>query len=212
MAQDFSVQVSDGHYDFMRYAAKPRFCSYWHQINEVAALQPKTLLVIGKGDGIVTDVIRRACPGIEITTFDYDASLCPDIVGDIRSISDTVIGTYDCILCCQVLEHVPFSHFSDILSQFAALSENVIISIPCQCRTFGFSLDLPKLHISKVWHPEKLLRTHVFDGQHYWEAGTRGYGKRTVKAAILEHFAIRTSYHVPEKPWHLFFVLKRNHG
>lgn len=212
MAEDYSVQVSDGHYDFMSYAAKPRFCSYWHQINEVAALRPKTLLVIGNGDGIATDVIRRACKGIEITTFDFDASLSPDIVGDICSIGKSVQGTFDCILCCQVLEHVEYKYFSDILRQFAAISENIVMSIPCQCRTFGFALDLPKLHVSKFWYPQKLHKTHVFDGQHYWEAGTRGYSKRRVEAAITEWFDIRSSYHVHEKPWHLFYILKRKNG
>jgi len=209
MAQDYSVQVSDGHYDFMRYAAKPRFCSYWHQISEVAALAPKTLLVIGKGDGIVTDIIRRACEGIRITTFDYDASLSPDIVGDICTIGETVQDHFDCILCCQVLEHVEYKHFSDILRQLATLSDHVVMSIPCQCRTFGIQLDLPKLHVGKFWYPEKLHKTHVFDGQHYWEAGTRGYSKKKIAAAISEHFAIQKSFHVPEKPWHLFYILKK---
>ena len=84
MAEELRVQVAREHYDFRSYAAKPRFCSYWHQVDEVLAFRPETLLLIGGGDGLVAGILRQACPALSITTFDFDAALSPDIIGDIR--------------------------------------------------------------------------------------------------------------------------------
>ena len=212
MAEDSRVQVTEGHYDFSKYVAKPRFCSYWHQIDEVLRIRPGTLLVIGKGDGIVTDILQKACPTLRITTFDFDPALCPDITGDVRTILESAPGPYDCVLCCQVLEHVPYEHFGPILSQLAAIAPHVVLSIPCQCRTFGLALDLPKLHVRRFFHPQKLRMDFAFDGQHYWEAGTKGHAKRDVEAILRECFTVKSSYHVPEKPWHLFYILERKNG
>lgn len=212
MAEELRVQVAREHYDFRSYAAKPRFCSYWHQVDEVLAFRPETLLLIGGGDGLVAGILRQACPALSITTFDFDAALSPDIIGDIRSIGETVGQQYDCILCCQVLEHVEFRYFGPILAQLADIAPHVVLSIPCQCRTFGFSLDLPKLHIGKKWYPEKRRMEFAFDGQHYWEAGTKGHSKRAVETLLRERFVIKNSYHVPEKPWHLFYILERRDG
>ena len=77
MAEELRVQVAREHYDFRSYAAKPRFCSYWHQVDEVLAFRPETLLLIGGGDGLVAGILRQACPALSITTFDGESESTP---------------------------------------------------------------------------------------------------------------------------------------
>lgn len=205
-----NLQVDASHYAFGRYAAKPRFCSYWHQVDEVTALHPESLLLIGPGDGIVPDLIRKTAPDIRITTFDFDPELKPDITGDVREIGSQVgKDSFGCVLCSQVLEHLPYEDFVPVLKAFSAIAPKLVLSIPCQYRELRFRLDLPKIHIDKVKYLELSGVTFTFNGEHYWEAGTKNYPLGKVREDIDSVFRIKKEYRVPEKPWHMFFVLER---
>jgi hypothetical protein len=48
-----SVQVRASHYDFANYVSLSRWTSYWHQIVETIAFNPKTVLIVGSGDNVV---------------------------------------------------------------------------------------------------------------------------------------------------------------
>jgi hypothetical protein len=62
------------------YETKGRFCSYWHQVDEVRKAIPnpeagKKVLIIGKGSGIVDGFLSRL--GYCVETLDIDQSLNP---------------------------------------------------------------------------------------------------------------------------------------
>lgn len=47
------------HYkDFARYVKKPWWMSYWHQVNEVLATRPDSVLLIGIGNGIIPTLLQ----------------------------------------------------------------------------------------------------------------------------------------------------------
>lgn len=50
-------QVEPDHY-YDNYDWKGRFCSYWHQINEIIELGPNRVLEIGIGNGFVSKYLK----------------------------------------------------------------------------------------------------------------------------------------------------------
>ncbi|MDR0811035.1 MAG: class I SAM-dependent methyltransferase, partial [Paludibacter sp.] len=132
--------------DFKSYVSVQRWSSYWHQITEILDLQPATVLIIGCEDGIVGKFVGQY--GINVSTFDLNPTLQPDYVGDVREIDKILNGKrFDVIVCCQVLEHIPYEHFEDILQKFSKLAKNVIISLPYAYSIYSITLNIPKLKL-----------------------------------------------------------------
>ncbi len=204
-------QVSATHYGFDRYINKNRWFSYYSQILEVLNSKAENVLIIGVGDGLVPLCIEKL--GIKVKTFDFDIELNPDYVGDIINIKN-ILGNiqFDCILCCQVLEHIPYNHFNDILNSLETISKIVILSLPYRHKTLlGFSLKLPKFkNTSKVITIPCFWRKLEFNGEHYWEIGVSGYSLRKVIQDIKNYFKIERTYLVKENTYHRFFILKAN--
>lgn len=116
------------HYASRAYVTKERFCSFWHQIDEVRESGARSVLEVGPGPGLVTDWIREC--GIDVTTLDNDAELGPDLVGDATRLplQDRSVDT---VVCCQVLEHMPFEAAQRALGEFARVARTaVIVSLP----------------------------------------------------------------------------------
>ncbi|MDO4492415.1 MAG: class I SAM-dependent methyltransferase [Clostridia bacterium] len=204
------LQKEASHYRFGSYAAKPRFCSYWHQLDEVSAIAPESLLVVGVGDGIVPLLLKHMMPAMRVETFDFDPELKPTITGDVREIASYAGNdSFGCILCSQVLEHLPYENFVPILRAFSRIAPRLVLSIPCQYRELHFKVDLPKIHTDKVKYLELKKEHFTFNGEHYWEAGTKNYPLAKVRGDIASVYRIGKEFRVPEKPWHLFFVLER---
>ena len=83
--------------DFNKYVIRKRWMSYWHQVKEVLDTQPKSVLLIGIGNGIIPAILKEK--GIQVYTFDNDESLSPDFCGDLRNIETILSGwRFDTIL------------------------------------------------------------------------------------------------------------------
>jgi 2-polyprenyl-3-methyl-5-hydroxy-6-metoxy-1,4-benzoquinol methylase len=202
-------QVGKNHYNFQAYTDLPRWTSYWHQIMETLALAPKTVLIIGVGDNIVGKVLSSQ--GIQVYTFDFDHDLHPDFEGDVANISP-LLGdrTFDVILCCQVLEHLPHDRFEDILQQLERHANHVIISLPYSAMKYKLEVKLPVIKTVKVnMYIHKFFKKFQFNGHHYWEIGTRGHTKRSILKSMKKFFTIEKWYVAPLNPYHVFFVLRR---
>lgn len=200
------VQVEDGFYDFSNYVTEARWASFWHQIRAVLGAKPASVLEIGPGFGATTFGLRRA--GVAVTTFDFDASLKPDIVGDVRRLGELVPpATYDTVCAFQILEHLPFEDFPLAIKAIAgAARRNVVISLP----HWGYPLELRfrflKNRLSGVFS-RKISRNPKwkFDGQHYWELGTHGYSVDMIVRELEKHLIVRKKYFCPDYSYHYFF-------
>lgn len=116
-------------YNFETYCNKFRFATYHEQIRLCLGCKPKSILVIGPGDHIVPVVLQHLLPKAIVDTFDIrDGSTYK---GDLREISNIVTDKYDCILCCEVLEHIEFEYFEYIIEQLKNIcNKSLIISVP----------------------------------------------------------------------------------
>ena len=203
-----SKQVNKEHYT-NNYNSKRRFASFWHQIDETLKNNPKNVLEIGKGSGFFSAFISSE--GVNIKTLDIAEDLQPDIVA---SVLDMPIpdNTFDTITCCQVLEHLPYNYFEQALREIARVSkENIIISLPDASMGWYYALHVPAYGRVEfmLQLPMIFKKEHIFDGEHYWEIGKKGYPLRFILEAFdASNLELIKTYRVIENPYHRFFVLK----
>jgi hypothetical protein len=205
---DLSVQVYASHYNFSDYVNLPRWNSYWHQIMETIALNPKNVLIIGAGDNIVGKILMTQ--GMDVYTFDFDKTLQPDYTGNITDIDTVLQGKhFDLILCCQVLEHLPYDNFENILRKCKLLADNMIISLPYSPIYFEIDINMTRIGYHKI----KIDIHHFFrklkwNGQHYWEIGWKGYTKQKIRKNIKKIFFIKKQFVAKHNHCQIFFVLR----
>ena len=202
-------QVSTEHYEHENYDELHRWVSYWYQVQAVQRCRPKTVLEIGKGSGVLSWYLKERL-GLDVTTVDFDASLEPDQVVDVRELSDHFeADQFDVVCAFQVLEHLPFSDFEPSLRQISAVTRrHAIISLP----NFGFFFQF-RFHIwrYKFAFGRKIRRPHEwkFDGEHHWEVGTNGHEPRVVRRAIQSVMTLEDEYPFTDYPYHNCYVLRK---
>lgn len=192
------------------YDSKERFCSYWHQINEVVSLNPKKVLEIGIGNRFVTKYLQAK--KINITTIDVAHSLQPDIVGSVLAIP-FYDESFDVVACYQLLEHLPYRNFQKALREIFRVSQrHVTLSLPDVTTVYRFNIELPRTRPIKklISHPFPRSSVHNFDGEHYWLIGKTSYPLKKIIHDINEAgFQILKTYRVFEWYYHRFFILRK---
>lgn len=195
------------------YDTKERFCSYWHQIDEIMSLGPDRVLEIGIGNGFVTRCLKEK--GVNVKTLDIVHSLKPDIMGTVLEIP-LANKVFDVISCCEVLEHLPYADFTEALREIHRVCiKYAILSLPDISTVYRFNVELPKIRPIKklIPHPFPRPVRHIFDGEHHWEIGKREYPPERIKRDIERTgFCIRKSYRVFEYYYHRFFKLEKVKG
>jgi hypothetical protein len=192
------------HYTSLRYDTKRRWASYWHQIDETLAVKPETVLLVGVGSGVVCDYLRTT--DVAVTTLDVVEELGPDIVADVRRIPREA-AAFDVVVCCQVLEHMPYSTVPAAVAELARVARRrVVLSLPRRGRYFELAVRIPPL--PRFSRSGILPNRRRFDGdaEHRWELGSRAVPPRRFEELIAQHVELERSYHVPEHPYHVFYV------
>ena len=205
----YAKQVEKGHYEFNRYLSRQRWCSVWHQLDEVQKLQPNRVLEVGPGPGLFKTV--AATFGISVETLDLDPELKPDHVGSATAMpfSD---GSYDVVCAFQMLEHLPYEAALQAFGEMARVSRrHVIISLPDARPVWRYQLHIPKYGPWDFFIPRPLFKAvaHEFDGEHYWEINKQGYSLDRVIADFSKRLKLSKTYRVFENPYHRFFVFER---
>ncbi len=201
-------QVDKNHYEFSAYVDIARWSSYWHQIDEVLKTQADSLLIVGTGDRIVKNVISKYITNI--ADIDIDPELTPTYVGSITELDVICSEKFDTVLCCQVLEHLPFSLFETSIAQLANVCTTYcVLSLPQKYLRYRFALYLRNRGRDYQFVYQRKNRSHFFNGEHYWEIGTKGCSIKEVEDVISKYFTIERSYSVKENPYHYFFILKK---
>jgi SAM-dependent methyltransferase len=133
-------QVDASTYRSRAYLTKERVCSFWHQSDEVLALEPASVLEVGPGPGVVTGWLREA--GLDVTTLDFAADVEPDVTAPVTRIP-LPDGHVDVALCAQVLEHLPWDDVPRALRELARVSRRgVVLTVPDVSPFAGVSTPL----------------------------------------------------------------------
>lgn len=210
--QDFAKVPGRENYS-LRYLGGGRIFSFAHQIDSTLAFEPKTVLEVGVGAGMVSAALRAA--GIEVTTIDCKAELHPDIVASVTSLP-LKDHSVDVSLCCQVLEHLPFDQFDIAIKELARVATlGVVLSLPDATPHYEVRLRLPLMGIFR-WVGTRRYRVPETERQgnweasgHYWEIGYPETPlKRIVRAITDSDLRIAHMWRVPENPYHRFLMIR----
>ena len=204
-ALDDVERPGKSHFAFSEYVTKQRWISYWHQLDEALQDSPATCLMVGVGDGVVADALRQA--GVEVTTADIIEELRSDIVADVRDLP--MPGkTFDVVICCQVLEHIPYATVSEALSELVRVArQRVIISVPNSSRAVFFRLGLGQRQLITRRASVGKRQEWTCNGVHHWELGWRNYRVRPWLRLLRRHGKLLREYRVADFPYHHFFIL-----
>ena len=194
-------------YNFGKYVYPDRWVSYWYQINEVLRFNPNNVLIIGKGDGIIIDILKQFIP--EVKTLDIEKNLIPDIVASVDSIP-LEDNSYDIVLCAEVLEHLPFERFERSLFEINRVCrKGAVISLPHFGPPVKFLLKVPFLKEIKIHFKIPYPRPHKFNGEHYWEIGKIKYSQDKIRKIISKYFVIKKEFVPFENQYHHFYILEK---
>lgn len=205
------LQVKKEHYDFNKYVDESRWNSYYHQINEVSKCKWKTVLLIGVWDWIVVDALKKIWK--EITTFDFDKNLNPDIIGDVTKIDEIITKKYDIVVCCQVLEHIPFEMFEPTIKRISYIAnEKFILSLPN--RNYRIRIFIPIIKQVKIRIPRFWKNSWDFNKdwnwEHYWEIDAKpSWNQKKIKNIINKYFNVNNFFIPFNNTYHMFFILKK---
>jgi ubiquinone/menaquinone biosynthesis C-methylase UbiE len=177
----------------LQYHGKDRWVSYWYQIDETLSKNPDNILIIGKGSGIVEYSIALISPQTRITTFDIDIELNPDVVGDVRYLPFED-GSFDCILCCQVLEHLPYSEIDGVLREiYRVVRNSVILSIPQRRKYIKVEFAATHLGTKRLIIKYPFNKKKISNSQHCWELN-RGVSCKDFQKLLMKYFSIEKSF------------------
>jgi hypothetical protein len=210
--KDLPIQVGGGYYNPQGYDELHRWISYWHQIHTILKPQPRTVLEIGKGTGVVSNYLRATTP-VQITTFDFDPRVRPDVVGSVHELERHFAqGSFDMVCAFQVLEHLPFELFGACLAQMGRVSRQwVVISLPENGKFASLQIHFWRWKFSwgRKWDWFGVRRRWQFDGQHYWEINTRGHEPAAIRRAVPSTLQLQEEFLYPEYPYHRCYVFRR---
>jgi len=206
-------QVDKEHYHREKYDDLERFISYYYQIDLTRALRPERVLEVGIGNKLVADYLNKA--GMMVTTCDIDADLAPDHVGDIRNLPFED-NSFDVVMACEVLEHIPFDDFEKALGELRRVSKNyVVISLPYRHTSLQFACKFPLVRtLVKNTFVDFCLRIPLrfqgfeSSGQHYWEIDRGNHPIGSIRNVLKKHFHIDREVRPVLDSYHQFFVLE----
>jgi len=182
------------------------------QILEVYSHSPQKILEIGIGNGFVSTFLKKT--GFEVTTLDINEKLEPDIVGDITEIDKYFTeNSFDLILCAEVLEHIQFEYFEEVLHKLSLITKSiVIITLPISYRILfdlRISVKIPFIPRIEFDLFITIPRRSKWAG-HCWEIDyNKAYSLRTIRKIILNYFVINKEFRDKRIRHHYFFILNK---
>jgi|ETNmetMinimDraft_22_1059887.scaffolds.fasta_scaffold00040_10 2-polyprenyl-3-methyl-5-hydroxy-6-metoxy-1,4-benzoquinol methylase len=198
---------SEGYFD------RGQLSSLSEQIALVHETGAKRVLEIGLGNGFVSSFLRRA--GLEVTTMDVNPNLEPDVVASVEDLDRKFdSATFDCVLCCEVLEHVSFDSFESSIDQIAkATNRHAILSFPTakrQLLKFGLTFRFHSFRERFIGFRIRRRLKKLYPA-HHWELD---FKKRFSKKAILGVLGARFSRVeikvIDPIPYQTFFICEKD--
>lgn len=204
---DREQNLPKGAYYSEGYFSLAQLCSLSHQIHEIHKLAPQNIIEVGIGNGFVSSFLRRA--GYKIRTADINPSLAPDICAPICELPELLRGErFDLVVCCEVLEHMPFDEFESNLDHLRFLGDRLFMTLPNYRPTIGFTgfLRLPKMTPRLMDLSIDLFRHKRLDREHFWEVGSdRSTSKKEIIKLLKARYKNVMLKRLALNPYHFAF-------
>lgn len=217
---DFSKDLISRRKEWFRYYSEKRIGHQWLQVHLLRDIEKiKSVFEVGPGLGLVSSMLHNA--GYKVTTLDYlpSQNLHSDITSvqsEIAKVSAEVFENFDCIICCETLEHLYWDDVDKILEKFYKSKVPwVILSVPYQGFQFYLRVYFNRYIFRQSFSLKflKFLKKFSFDFNadpygHKWEVGYRGYSVKSVEKKITKSGfkIVKREFSYPCRS--IFFVLQ----
>lgn len=198
-SHDYDSQFSLDKDYYIRGIDLSNWYRYYALIKSIGASKPKRVLEIGAGNNVVKNCIQPMVD--EYRVLDINANFNPDYVGDSREFKQELEGKFDCVICADVLEHMPFEDLKKNLTNFLRYltpGGKAFITIPHRRGRVliisPFSYHTPWIFtlpawfrgsLKSIWEQYILGKTWI-DPHHCWEVDERNYPIKRVNGVIRE--------------------------
>ncbi|MBH64269.1 MAG: hypothetical protein CL569_17850 [Alphaproteobacteria bacterium] len=217
---DYSDDPAARRAEWFRYYSEKRITHQWFQVHLLQDLpEVRSVLEVGPGLGLVSAMLHNA--GFSVTTLDrlppqYAHPETEYLQAELADVEPGALSGFDCILCCETLEHLYWDDVDGILSKFRDSGVPwLVISVPYQ----GFQGEFRAYfngHTARQMmslKSLKFLKKFTFDAEsdpygHKWEVGYRGHGLKALESKLTgAGFRIhRRDFTSPTRS--VFFVLQ----
>ena len=170
--------------------------SIFYQIQQIKRFKPQSVLEIG-----IQDSIRHFIDVKRYRSLDNNKEFDPDYLQDIRKLD--IRERFDFVLCCEVLEHMPFEDVPSVLERLSKICDNLIISVPYSCLFFQVKSNFFNIILSIPF----FFRDHKPGNQHHWELGRKNHSRSKFENIVKKHFRIIETYN-KDYPYHMYYLLK----
>jgi len=177
-----------------------------YQIRDCLQFNPRRVLIIGTGLGLEASILRGF--GLDVTVVDIDPALSPDVVASVDNLSMFENKSFDVVIAAHVLEHLPYEFLDRCCAEISRVAEHALIYLPFACWVPQVTIAIEPLFRKTVRLRIPLFwKTHRFNGEHYWEIGTKGCSLQRVTESLKKHFDINDAYHNWDWRYSYNFVL-----
>lgn len=195
-------------FSYKSYFSLGRFISYYYQIKYVMETDLQSCAIIGVGDGLVPFYCKRN--KLQVSTIDIDSNLHPDINESVLELSkrNEFKNLFDIVVCCQVLEHLPYNSFILALENLRYITKKrIIISLPDASKCFSAAGFISKIgEIAMCFQLPYKKNKHVENDEHFWEIGEREYELKRVSSDMKSALGNFKSFRNYFYPYHRFFL------
>jgi hypothetical protein len=195
---DFNSQFSMKLSDYMKGIDLSNWFRYYAILKEVIFFSPKKILEIGAGNEVVKNCLEKSVE--KYTVVDINPKLKPDILSDSRVFRAELEGKFDCLICAEVLEHMPFEDLNKNLANIYRYLDGkgtAIITVPRRRARFmvitPLSYEKPWIFELPFWvkSPKSFYKQVIkgniwIDPHHCWEIGDGKVNKDDFDKAIKE--------------------------
>lgn len=194
---NFNSQFSMNHQDYLRGIDLSNWYRYYFIIKEVVKEKPKNILEIGVGNKVVKNCLKQIVKNYKV--MDINPKLNPDILSDLRGFKPELREEFDCLICAEVLEHMPFNDLEKNLTNiynYLTQDGKAIITIPHRRARLmiitPFSYQKPTIINLPFWLKssprsfyQQVIKKKVWiDPHHCWEIGDGKIKKNKVESII----------------------------
>lgn len=169
------------------YFALPQLFSFAQQIHDIHNMKPENILEIGIGNGFTSTYMKRA--GFNVTTVDINPELQPDICCPIDELPSYIKESrFDLVVCCEVLEHMPFEEFEKNIAIINSIGNRLYMTLPNHKKVFGFAgiIRIPKFPEVFIKKQFEMKNENPLSVEHFWEVDSSSKSSKSEIISILK--------------------------
>ena len=203
---------------YLKHMDFPTWYRYLIIIEEVMLHDIGSVLEIGVGSKVVENILKNEVN--KYVTMDINSDLDPDIVSDLREFDSSLSEKFECIICADVLEHMPFVDLKDNLSNilnYLVKNGKALIAIPHRryelmliSRFPGYKTYfncVPTWTTPRGFYNAFIKKKRCLDPHHCWEIGDSKVRRRDVEN-VIKAVGFRVEK-FKKLPYVDFWILKR---